>query len=76
MKKITLIMIAVLWSCFTFAQSDTSRADLAYLFQNLNKANIPLGYLAEWGTASFAVITFKGFNIKLFRFLSCPTGFA
>ncbi len=33
------------------AQIDTTgRSDLAYLFQNLNPANIPTGYLMEWGT--------------------------
>ena len=33
------------------AQIDTTgRADLALLFQNLAPANIPTGYLIEWGT--------------------------
>jgi len=50
MKQITLFILAALCTCLTYAQSDTSRADLEYLFQNLNKANIPYGYLAEWGT--------------------------
>lgn len=50
MKQITLFILAALCTCLTYAQSDTSRADLEHLFQNLNKANIPYGYLAEWGT--------------------------
>jgi hypothetical protein len=33
------------------AQTDTAgRSDLAFLFQNLNPANVPTGYLVEWGT--------------------------
>ena len=49
--KIILIILCTLFCMQTNAQIDTAgRSDLSYLFQNLNPANIPTGYLMEWGT--------------------------
>ncbi len=51
MKKIIIALLCLVLSVQANAQIDTTgRSDLAYLFQNLNPANIPTGYLAEWGT--------------------------
>ncbi len=41
----------MLLSSICKAQIDTTgRGEMAFLFQNLNPANIPTGYLMEWGT--------------------------
>ena len=49
--KYFLIIFCILLCLQTKAQIDTTgRSDLASLFQNLNAANIPTGYLMEWGT--------------------------
>lgn len=51
MKKIFIALLCLVLSLHINAQTDTTgRSDLAYLFQNLNPANIPTGYLMEWGT--------------------------
>ena len=45
------MIFCILLCLQTKAQIDTTgRSDLASLFQNLNAANIPTGYLMEWGT--------------------------
>ena len=50
----TFLMIICLTTCLSTQaqiQTDTTgRSDLAALFQNLHAANIPTGYLMEWGT--------------------------
>lgn len=51
--RIFLIVICIVTFSNTNAQIQTDtigRGDLATLFQNLNAANIPTGYLMEWGT--------------------------
>ncbi len=47
-----LYTLLILFFCLNAtAQTDTTgRSALAYLLQNLNPANIPTGYLIEWGT--------------------------
>lgn len=51
MKQLFIAFVALIFCFKASAQIDTTgRSDLAYLFQNLTPANIPTGYLMEWGT--------------------------
>jgi len=52
MRKLLMLMcLAICLTTKAQIQTDTTgRSDLAALFQNLHAANIPTGYLMEWGT--------------------------
>ena len=44
----------------TFAQQDPLRLKLDSIFQNVNKAQIPTGYLKEYGAELMPIHCFKG----------------
>ncbi len=50
MKKITIVLMLLLSKIAIYAQIDTTRTDIAYLFSALNTSMVPTGYLSDWGT--------------------------
>ncbi|MCW3073366.1 MAG: hypothetical protein JWP69_435 [Flaviaesturariibacter sp.] len=49
MKRLLFVCGLLLSALFSFAQTDTLRQELNYLFGNLSPSAIPSGYLAPYG---------------------------
>ena len=49
MKLIVTITALLVVNLCAFAQADPVRTELTYIFQNIDKTQIPTGYLNEYG---------------------------
>ena len=75
MKKILTVIAILIIVLQTQAQVDVVRLKLDSIFQNINKAQIPTGYLKEYGAELMPLQCYNGImtdsnvisNIDLFR---------
>ena len=81
MKKI-LIVLALCFSFKAYAQTgDPLRDKLDSVFYNIDKSQIPSGYLQEYGAEFTPLHRYNGVltdsnvinNLDLFRFITCNT---
>ena len=49
MKKIIIIVALLIIKLISYVQIDPVRTELNNIFQNINKTQIPTGYLIEYG---------------------------
>ncbi len=60
MKKIFLLLSLLIVGLYSFAQIDPLRQKLDSVFQNVNKTQIPTGYLKEYGAELMPLHWFNG----------------
>lgn len=60
MKKLLILLGIVISSMHNFGQSDPLRLKLDSIFQFVDKAQIPTGYLKEYGAELMPIYCFNG----------------
>ncbi len=60
LQKVSLLLAGMFLPIFLFAQTDALRIKLNSIFQNIDKSQVPTGYLKEYGAEPIPIHCFKG----------------
>ncbi len=60
LQKVSLLLAGMFMPIFLFAQTDALRTKLNSIFQNIDKSQVPTGYLEEYGAGLLPLNIFNG----------------